>query len=175
MAVHPLDPAQVLVLHDVAGLRIDHDGAAGAVVFPALEQVHGLVGIDLAVLGLDHVEDRGHAVVALDHLESRHLVLAELVLIGLDEGRIGRRLSDGGIVQHGDDVEGHIAHGVEPLVGGDVAGPDQLDPCLLQADIAERLHDSDRLGARRHEDEERRRLRVLDLLHVGREVRVLQR
>src|SRR5437867_12861019 len=57
---------QVLVHHDVAGDRVDHDGPARAVERPPLEGLQRLVGLDLALERLDHVDDGGHAVVAAD-------------------------------------------------------------------------------------------------------------
>src|SRR5205085_2328848 len=46
-ALHHLD--QVLVHDDVAGIGVDHDGAARAVEFPTLEGGHRCVAVDLAL------------------------------------------------------------------------------------------------------------------------------
>src|SRR5262245_65647278 len=57
---------EVLVHHDVARDGIDRDGPARAVELPALERVQRLVCLDLALERMDHVDDRGHAIVAAD-------------------------------------------------------------------------------------------------------------
>src|SRR5262245_44641334 len=65
LTVHATHLAQIFVLHDVARRGIDGDRAARTVrVFVLLEQLHGLVRIDLPLLLADHVEDRVHAVPA---------------------------------------------------------------------------------------------------------------
>src|ERR1700679_843427 len=61
-AIDLADLAQIFVLHDIARLRVDHNWAAWAGVFPAFQQRHGLVRIDHAILRRDDVEDRRHAV-----------------------------------------------------------------------------------------------------------------
>src|SRR5258708_36631438 len=60
LAVDLLHLAQILVLHDVARLRIDGDRAARARrVLPLLEDLHRLVGIALALLPRDRPDDEG--------------------------------------------------------------------------------------------------------------------
>src|SRR6478609_242910 len=93
LAVNLLDAAHVLVLHDVARLRIDHDRAArAAIALPTLQQLHRLVRIDLALLRDDDVEDRGHAVISADDLEGRLFSWSIFRLVRLDEGLIRRPL-----------------------------------------------------------------------------------
>ena len=71
--------------------------------------------------------------------------------------------------------ERRLAHRLQHAVVGDVARADQLDPRLLEAPLFVALDEADRLAARRQEHEYRFRLRVLDALKIGREIRVLQR
>src|SRR2546426_8767698 len=74
LADHLLDDApvlhdrlgQVLVHHDIAGDRVDRDGATRARELPPLQRFQRLLGIDLPFQRLDHVDDRRHAVVAAD-------------------------------------------------------------------------------------------------------------
>ena len=68
-----------------------------------------------------------------------------------------------------DDAERDVAHVVELVVVGDVAGGDQLDARLVEAALAELLHER-RALARRQEAEHRVGLQVGDLLQERREV-----
>src|SRR5207245_3667672 len=79
-----------------------------------------------------------------------------------------------GVVVSGDDTQGDVAHALELLVGGDVAGADELDPGLVQTEVAVGLHDGGRLFAGDDEGEYRVRLGVLHALPVRHEVRVGQ-
>src|SRR5258708_31999860 len=80
LAVDLLHLAQILVLHDVARLRIDGDRAARARrVLPLLEDLHRLVGIELALLLLDRLDDEGRAVIGAHRDEVRRLVPAVLL------------------------------------------------------------------------------------------------
>src|SRR3984957_15201139 len=56
LTIHLVDPAEILILHDVARFRIDHDRSARAVIFPAFQQLHRLVRVDIALLGDDDRE-----------------------------------------------------------------------------------------------------------------------
>src|SRR5258706_15539960 len=86
LAVDLLHLAQVLVLHDVARLWVDGDRAARARrVLPLLEDLHRLVGIELALLLLDRLDDEGRAVVGAHRDEVRCLARAVLLLPGGDE------------------------------------------------------------------------------------------
>src|SRR5262244_3076454 len=57
LSIHLLGATDIDVLHDVAGRRVDLDRTARAVrVLPFLEELHRLVGGELAVGRLDQVE-----------------------------------------------------------------------------------------------------------------------
>src|SRR5205807_8081802 len=72
LTADPAHLAQVLVLHDVAGVRIDRNRAARAVRVPVvLEHLHRLVGVELALLRLDRLEHHVHAVPGADGDEVR--------------------------------------------------------------------------------------------------------
>src|SRR5271167_3992530 len=49
LAIHALDLAEIDCLDDIAGIGVDHDRAARAVDLEALEGLHRLVAIDLAL------------------------------------------------------------------------------------------------------------------------------
>src|SRR5215831_13824903 len=76
LAVDPPHLAQVFVLHDVARLRIDADRPAWTVWLAEVrEQLHGALGPELAVLLVDRMHDRRHAVPAPHRNEVGRLVL----------------------------------------------------------------------------------------------------
>src|SRR5262249_58219376 len=65
-----------LVLDDVAGLRVDHDVAARAIVLPALHRVDHLLAVaEIAIERLHGVEDGRHRVVGGGRHEVRRGVL----------------------------------------------------------------------------------------------------
>src|SRR5258708_12687701 len=65
--------AQVLVHHDVARRRVDHDRAARAVELPALERLDGLLGIELSLEPPHRSETHTSHLHSPDHLLSRLL------------------------------------------------------------------------------------------------------
>src|SRR5690348_1210737 len=66
------DAADIDILDDVAGLRIDRDRPARAVgIFPGLENGHRLIDVEFALGLLDHGIGRSHRVPALDAGEIR--------------------------------------------------------------------------------------------------------
>src|SRR5882672_7552734 len=94
--------AQVLVLHDVARLGIDRNRAPGAVrALVALEDLHRLVRVELALLRLNRLEDHGGAVPRARGKEVRHFARAVFLLPCGDEGLVGGALGRRGIVVHG--------------------------------------------------------------------------
>src|SRR5207244_10383497 len=98
LPVDLLHLAQVLVLHDVARLGIDGDRPARAVrILPVLEDLHGLLGIELALLLLDRLDDDGRAVVGARGDEIGRLARAILLLPGGDELLVRRTRGAGGI------------------------------------------------------------------------------
>ena len=114
-----------------------------------------------------------HAVVAADGHEVRpHAVVG--LLERLDERLVLRAVVRGRVVVRGDDAERHVAHVVEDVVVGHVAGGDQLDAGLVEAALDELLHEL-RADAGGHEHEQRVGLGVGHLLQEGREVGVAQR
>src|SRR5215831_5180760 len=141
VAVLHHDLRQVLVHHDVAGDRVDRDGPARTVELPALQGVQRLVGVDLALEGLDHVHDGRHPVVAADGHEVRRGAGAVLLLPRLDEPLVLRVVEVGVVVVHGDEADRRRAHGLELRVLGDVAGADQLDAGVLHAERGVGLDD----------------------------------
>src|SRR5439155_11705659 len=81
LAADPAHFAQILVLHDVAGGRVDRDRSARAVrVLEILQELHGPVRVELAFLLLDRVHDGRHAVVAAHGDEVGRLVRAVVAL-----------------------------------------------------------------------------------------------
>ena len=92
----------------------------------------------------------------------------------LHELLVGRRRVRGRVVVRVDDAERDVAHVVELVVVGDVAGRDQLDARLVEAALAELLHER-RALPRRQEHEHRVGLQVGDLLQERREVGAAQR
>ncbi len=65
-------------------------GPRGLSIFPALQQRHGLVAIDLALQLLDRMHDRGHAVVTGDGHEVGRRIRAVFLFPGRDELRVHR-------------------------------------------------------------------------------------
>src|SRR5665213_2738559 len=62
LAAALLDAADIDVLDDFAGLRIDHEGSARTRLGLVVPQArHRLVAVELAAGLLDHVEDHRHA------------------------------------------------------------------------------------------------------------------
>src|SRR5215471_700847 len=80
LAVLHHDFGEVLVHHDIARDGVDRDGPAWTVELPSLERIQCLVRLDLALEHVDHVDDRGHAVVATHGHEVRRGVRAVLLL-----------------------------------------------------------------------------------------------
>src|SRR6267378_544847 len=102
LAADLLHLAQVFVLDDVACLRIDRDRSPRAVrALVVLEHLHRLVGVELAVLRLDRLEDHGDAVPGAGGEEVGHFVGAVLLLPGGDEGLVGGTVRGSRIVMHG--------------------------------------------------------------------------
>src|ERR1700761_4060002 len=62
LAVHHLHLADVDVLNDVAGVRVDLDGTARAFPFHAFERGQHRVGVGIAIGLFQRAIDRGHAV-----------------------------------------------------------------------------------------------------------------
>ena len=153
LAVLLLDLAQVDVLHDVARLRVDEHRAARALEDLALHRGQQRVAAALAAGLLERLVDDAHAVVAAHGHEVRAHALVGL-LEGLDELLVRGRLVRRRIVVRGDHAERDVAHVVELVVVGHVAGADQLDAGLVHAALGELLHQR-RAGARGHEDEQR--------------------
>ena len=96
------------------------------------------------------------------------------LLEGLDELLVRRRRVRGRVVVRAHHAERHVAHVVELVVVGHVAGGDELDAGLVHAALAELLHHR-RARARGHEDEHRVGLQVAHLLQERREVGVRER
>src|SRR5215813_3130467 len=149
---------QVLVHHDVARDRIDHDGATRARELPALEGLQRGVHLDLALEHLRHVDDRRHAVIAADGHEVGRRIRAVLLLPRLDEALVLRVVEVGVVVVHRDQADGRRAHRLQLRVLGDVAWADQLDAGLAHAQRGVGLHDGGRVIAGRDEHEEQVRL-----------------
>src|SRR3989442_652030 len=160
----------ILVHDDVASVGIDHDRAARTVELPALERGQRLVGFDLAFERLDDVDDRGHAVVAADGKEVRRRVSAILLPPGRNEALVLGVVEIRVVVVHGDEADCGRAHGLELGVLSDVAGADQLDAGLAQAERGVGLDRRRGVVAGRDEDEEHVRFLVLGALEEGREV-----
>src|SRR5207247_1953915 len=86
LAADPAHFAQILVLHDVAGSRVDRDRSPRAVrVLEVLQELHGAVRVEPAFLLLDRVHDRGHPVPAAYGDEVGRLVRAVVALPCGDE------------------------------------------------------------------------------------------
>ena len=110
LAVDLLDLADVDVLHDVAGFRIDRDRAARA--FP-LHPLHGRdqrIAVGLAAGLLQRLVDQVDAVIAADRHEARTAV--EGLLVGGDELLVHRRRMRCGVQMRGDGAERRVAHAV---------------------------------------------------------------
>ena len=153
---------------------VDRDLAARADPAHALGRRDELLGIGAAAGLLQHFGDQVHAVVAGDRHEVRPVLRIRL-RIGFGERLVLRRLVHVAVVERRVDAERRVADRVEDVLVGQVAGGDDPDAGLREAAIGEALHERDRFGAGRQEQEDRVRLRVLDLLQVRREVRVLHR
>src|SRR6266511_2968266 len=82
-AVDLLDLADVDVLHDVAGFRIDRDRAARAFPLHALHRPDQRIAVGLAAGLLQRLVDQANAVIAADRHEAR--ARAEGLLVGGDE------------------------------------------------------------------------------------------
>src|SRR5262245_13841662 len=117
LAADPLHLAHVLVLDDVARLRVDRDRPARAVCVLVLpDQSHGAVGVDLAFLFADDVVDRVHRVPLAHGHEARRGLFAVLLLPGGNEGLVGGAGRRRRVVVHGDDADRHVAHVGQLLV-----------------------------------------------------------
>src|SRR5215831_14873238 len=91
LATHLLGSTDIDVLYDIAGRGVDFDRTARAVgILPFLEELHRLVGSELAVGRLDEVKQCGHAVPGVDRQEIRVGVLAVLLVPGRYKGLVGR-------------------------------------------------------------------------------------
>src|SRR6266850_4040114 len=88
-AVDLLDLADVDVLHDVAGFRIDRDRAARAFPLHALHRLDQRIAVGLAAGLLQRLVDQADAVIAADRHEAR--ARAEGLLVGGNEFLICRR------------------------------------------------------------------------------------
>src|SRR5437879_5774374 len=99
-AVDLLDLADVDVLDDVAGFRIDRDRAARAFPLHALHRPDQRIAIGLAAGLLQRLVDQADAVIATDRHEAR--ARAKGLLIGGDEFLICRRGMRPGIEMRGD-------------------------------------------------------------------------
>ena len=71
----------------------------------------------------------------------------------------------------GDHADQRIAHAVELVIIGHVAGANDLDAGLGEFTLVDLLHEACAL-TRRHEEEERIRLQIFGLLQEGREFRI---
>src|SRR5262249_34612180 len=161
---------QVLVHHNIAGDRVDHDRTARARELPALERLQCRVGLDLALERVDDVDDRSHAVVAADRHEVGRRAGAVLLLPRLDEALVLRIVEVGVVVVHGDEAARRRAHRLELRVLRDVARADQPDAGVAHAERRVGLDDRGGVVAGRNEDEEHVRLLVLGALEERREV-----
>src|SRR5882672_6498866 len=83
LAVDFLDLADVDVLHDVAGFRIDRDRAARALPLHALHRLDQRIAVGLAAGLLQRLVDQAYAVIAADRHEARARVKG--FLVGGDE------------------------------------------------------------------------------------------
>src|SRR3954466_8395259 len=130
LAVDLLDLADVDVLDDVAGFRINRDRAAWALPGHALHRGKQRIAIRLA-LGLLHgLVDQVDAIVAADRHKPR--TAAERLLVGGDEILVLRRRMRHRIHVRGHGTEHRVAHVVEQVVVGHVARPDHLDAALVE-------------------------------------------
>ena len=172
LAVLLLDLADVDVLHDVARLGIDRDRPARALPGHALHGRDQRVAVGLAAGLLEGLVDQVHAVVAAD----RHEVRPEVVglLEGLDVGLVLRRGVVGRVDVRGHRAEHGVAHAVQQVVVGHVAGADQLDAGLVEAALGVLLHEGAALAGG-HEHEDGIRLGVGGALQERREIRVGER
>src|SRR4029450_7096030 len=161
---------EILVHHDVAGDGVDHDGSPRTVELPPLERIQRGVRLDLALEGLDHVDDGGHAVVAAHGHEVRGGGGAGLLLPRLDEAPVLGVLEIGVVMMHRDETDGRGTHGLELGVLSDVAGTDQPDAGLAHAEGGVGLDHRRRVVAGGDEDEEDVWLLILGALEEGREV-----
>src|ERR1700722_3783352 len=132
-AIDVPDLAQIFVLHDIARLRVDHDRAARAGVFPTFQQRHGLVRIDRAILRRDDVEDRRHAVERGHRHIARLLPGAVLRLISRDERLVFRPYAGGAVTVHGQRAKRGVAHFPQLLVRNDAARTDQFNAGLAES------------------------------------------
>ena len=173
LAVHPLDLADVDVLHDVARLRVDQHRAARALEDLALHRVEQRLAAPAPLVAFERLVDHAHAVVAAH----RHEVGPQLVVglrEGLDELLVGRRVVRGRVVVRGDDAERDVAHVVE--LSSSVTSPVAISrmPALSRPRSANCFMNG-RARARGHEHEQRIGLGIAHLLQERREVGVAQR
>src|SRR5690348_9011186 len=109
LAVDLLDPADIDILNDVAGQRIDHERSTWAVGgLVVLEDLHRLIAVELAVGLLDEVIDHRHAVPTLDGDEIGHVVGAVFLVPGGDERLVGRPRGGGRIAARTDHAERNV-------------------------------------------------------------------
>src|SRR5882762_2615691 len=171
-AVDFLDLADVDVLHDVAGFRIDRNRAARA--FP-LHRLHGLdqrIAVGLARGLLQRLIDQVNAVIAAHRHEPRARV--EGLLVGGDKSLVHRRGVRGGVQMRGDGAKRSIPHAVQEIVVHDVAGADHSDARFVAPALGILLHEVAALP-RRHEHEHGVGLGILHPLQEWREVGIGQR
>ena len=173
LAVLLLDLADIDVLDDVAGVRVDRDRAPRA--FPR-HPFHGAderVAIDRARGLPQRLIDDVHSVVAAD----REKVCPHAIVCFADAvhegpvllGRMRRRVK-----VSGHRAEHDVAHVVQGVVVGEVAGTEQPDPRLVEPALDELPHQRGRLTGR-DEHEKAVGRRVARPLQERCEIRVLQR
>ena len=127
-----------MLLHDVARLRIDRDRAARAFPRHALHRRDQRVAVGIAAGLLQRLIDQVHAVIGAERNEigteivglcskaaTYALLSAELCAAEYDPGR--------------DHAEHLIAHVVEIVVVGEIAGTDDLDARIAEPALGELL------------------------------------
>src|SRR5262249_49071114 len=141
--------ADIDVLHDVAGLRIDRDGPARAVrILVVRQNLHRLFRADLAFLFADRVENRVHCIVCPDRDETGRHGLAVVAFPRGDEGLVRGAVAGHRVVPGRDVADRCIPHVDELFLGDGVAGAYERYAGLAQPEVAVRFLDGGRSRTR---------------------------
>src|SRR3974390_1416219 len=106
-----LDLADVDILHDVAGFRIDRNRPARTFPLHALHSLDQRIAIRFAAGLLQRIVDQVNTVIAADRHEAGSL--AERLLVGGDKLLVHRRRMSRRIEMRGDGAEYGIAHAAQ--------------------------------------------------------------
>src|SRR5579884_1445736 len=162
------DAADVNRLHDVAGLWIDHDRPARAFPAHALGGSNQGIAVGLARGLLQGGVDQVHAIVAADGEEIR--VAMVIVVVGLHERLVQRRLVIEVVIRHRDNAERAVTHAFQRAFAGQRILTQDLGLRAINAAFRQRLADGCGLGAAGHPDVDRVGTHVLGALNKGGEV-----